>query len=272
MAGTIKLPLVGQIKTSYAVVAGAALAGVLGFAYYKHAQAASAAASSGTTTAADTAAAAAAGSAGVDPLTGQPYGTEADQQALLAEQESAGGGLPFGGLGGSAGDQFELIPSTATPGASASTSNTGPGTFTSNANWLSWVLGNLTSYSSAQITQAVSLWWANQPLSATEMTIVQEAQAIGGPLPSPEPAPRAAATPAPGTGTGSTGAAPVKIPAVAGESASAALAKVEAAGFKSHTSPLRNPRNEYRATGTSPSGTAPHGSTVVVHVKITKKG
>jgi len=61
----------------------------------------------------------------------------------------------------------------------------------------------------------------------------------------------------------------VKIPTVVGLSANAALAKVRAAGFVSYTSPLRNPAYTYVATGTSPSGSAPKGSTVVVLVKRT---
>ena len=61
----------------------------------------------------------------------------------------------------------------------------------------------------------------------------------------------------------------VAIPNVVGLSASAALAKVRAAGFVSYTSPFRNPAYTYVATGTSPSGSAPKGSTVVVLVKRT---
>jgi len=61
----------------------------------------------------------------------------------------------------------------------------------------------------------------------------------------------------------------VKVPSVAGLSASAALAKIRAAGFVSYTSPFRNPAYTYVATGTTPAaGTlAPKGSTVVVLVK-----
>lgn len=61
--------------------------------------------------------------------------------------------------------------------------------------------------------------------------------------------------------------AKVKIPNVKGDRASAALAAVKAAGFVTFTSPTRNPKYSYVATGTSPSGSAPKGSVVVVLVK-----
>lgn len=59
----------------------------------------------------------------------------------------------------------------------------------------------------------------------------------------------------------------VKIPNVKGLRASAALAAVKGAGFVTYTSPVRNPKYTYVATGTSPSGSAPKGSVVVVLVK-----
>lgn len=59
----------------------------------------------------------------------------------------------------------------------------------------------------------------------------------------------------------------VKIPNVKGQRASAALAAVKAAGFVTYTVPTRNPKDSYVATGTSPLGSAPKGSAVVVLVK-----
>jgi hypothetical protein len=58
----------------------------------------------------------------------------------------------------------------------------------------------------------------------------------------------------------------VTVPGVKGLSANAALAKVRAAGFTASTSPLRNSRFAYKATGTSPAGSAVKGSHVVVDV------
>jgi hypothetical protein len=60
----------------------------------------------------------------------------------------------------------------------------------------------------------------------------------------------------------------VKIPNVTGMRASAALIAIRAAGFQAVTSPLRNPKYTYVATGTSPTGSAPKGSLVIVHVKV----
>jgi hypothetical protein len=59
----------------------------------------------------------------------------------------------------------------------------------------------------------------------------------------------------------------VKIPNVKGLRANAALALVKGVGFVTYTSPIRNPKYSYVATGTSPSGSAPKGSVVVVLVK-----
>jgi hypothetical protein len=63
----------------------------------------------------------------------------------------------------------------------------------------------------------------------------------------------------------------VRIPSVAGLSASAALTKIRALGFSAYTSPFRNPAYTYVATGTSPAAgsLAPKGSTVIVFVKQT---
>jgi hypothetical protein len=59
----------------------------------------------------------------------------------------------------------------------------------------------------------------------------------------------------------------VKIPVVKGLRANVAIAKVQAAGFKTVTSPIRNPKYTYVATGTSPTGSAPKGSLVTILVK-----
>lgn len=74
MAGTIKLPFIGEVKTSYAVIGGMAVAGIVGYAYYRHAQSGGSS-SSGTSSSS---------SSGIDPQTGYPYGSAQDTQALAA--------------------------------------------------------------------------------------------------------------------------------------------------------------------------------------------
>jgi hypothetical protein len=59
----------------------------------------------------------------------------------------------------------------------------------------------------------------------------------------------------------------VKIPNVTGQRAAAAIARVSAAGFHVTTSPARNPAHEYKVTGTTPSGSAPRGAAVTLHVR-----
>lgn len=59
----------------------------------------------------------------------------------------------------------------------------------------------------------------------------------------------------------------VRIPTVTGESADDALSKVRAAGFDASTSPARDPRKQYIATGTRPTGDAKKGSKVIITVR-----
>lgn len=72
--------------------------------------------------------------------------------------------------------------------------------------------------------------------------------------------------------TGGGGTKPKKkIPDVTGEPADRAVSTIEAAGFETHTSPLRDRRKQYIATGTRPRGEAPEHSVVVITVREKKR-
>jgi hypothetical protein len=59
MAGNVKLPVIGEVKTGYAIAGLAVTAGIVGYAYWRHAQNAGTPDSSG-------------GSSDIDPATGYP--------------------------------------------------------------------------------------------------------------------------------------------------------------------------------------------------------
>lgn len=61
----------------------------------------------------------------------------------------------------------------------------------------------------------------------------------------------------------------VKIPNVSGQRAAFAISDVEAVGLETNTSPFRNPKKEYEATGTTPPAgtTVPEGTKVIIHVR-----
>jgi hypothetical protein len=170
---TIKLPIFGTVKKKTAAIVGiGSVAGVLGFIWYRQRKAASAAAAASTASTASTAAMQTdpAGNQCVtlDPQTGYCPGTTEDTQALEAlTQESAAGEL-------SSGSSSDYV------GLAEGTGNTGPGTFTSNANWAQYVEEALGSDGTDAIAAAIGLYLNGQPLSSSQVTIIQEAVAIGG--------------------------------------------------------------------------------------------
>jgi hypothetical protein len=197
MAGTVKLPVIGQVKTTWVWAGGAVVAVIVGIAYYKHHQAASSGA--GTTAAADNSSTAA-----IDPETGYPEGSAQDEAALQALQESGSGSLPGNIAYGSGYDDYGyLLPGEE---ATTATANTGPGTFTDNAYWLQYCVQNITGYSQSQIQSALSAYLAGTKLTSTEYSIYQVAVGVAGPPPSPPATPVAPATPTPtGNTTGPSG-------------------------------------------------------------------
>jgi len=204
MAGEMKLPLIGKVKTTYAVAGIGLTLGIVGYAYYKHRQ--SAGSSSATTAAATTAATAA-----IDPQTGYPQGSPEDLAALQSLDGTSGYGLGtsgyglggaeglggYGGYGGGYGGQqmyydpadglYDLTsPYTgSSTGTGTSTANTGPGTFTDNAYWVQYAIEQVQGYSASQIQGALATYLAGQGLTTTQMSIYQSALAVAGPPPSP---------------------------------------------------------------------------------------
>jgi hypothetical protein len=230
MAGTIKLPVLGETKTSYVIAGGVVVTVIVGYAYIKHARAAGSAAapsSSSATTAAPSSTVATT-TAGIDPQTGYPYGSVQDQEAL----ESL--------YGGSAVDTSDLGTTgvtTTTTGTTTSASGTAPAT---NNAWLTNVLDtNDTGYSSAQIIQAVSAWFAGQQITTAELTVIQTVEALYGTPPQTLPPPNVSTTGTGGAGggSGSSGSPDVVVPNVEGKRQQDAVTAIKAAGLKSHTGP-----------------------------------
>jgi len=95
MAGTVKLPVIGQVKTTWVWVGGLAVVGIVGYAYIRHRNTAAASSSSGyDTTTADTTAADLSGTSDIDPATGLPY----DEESALSDYGAYGDyGAGFGG-------------------------------------------------------------------------------------------------------------------------------------------------------------------------------
>lgn len=182
MAGTVHLPVIGTVKTTWVIAGVGATVVILGVAYARHRSAGSAAAAPDDSSAAAAAA--------IDPETGLPEGSAGDQAALSALDDGAAAGLG-GDTGGAAyGEPF--LPGTV---AASAASNTGPGTFTDNAYWLQYAEQNVTGYSVSQIQGALSAYLAGAKLTATQYTIYQVAIGVAGQPPSPPAHP---AKPAPG--------------------------------------------------------------------------
>jgi hypothetical protein len=190
MAGEIKLPFVGQVKSTWAWGGAGVVALIVGVAYYRKHQAA--AAGSGTTAGTDANTAAAASA--IDPETGLPAGSAADEAALEQLQSSGGYGSDYGD-----GDYYGTVPVS----YAGATPNTGPGTFTDNAYWLQYAEQNVTGYSAAQIQAALSAYLAGAKLNTTQYTIYQIALGVAGPPPQP-PATPPAPQPQGGTTPGTT--------------------------------------------------------------------
>jgi hypothetical protein len=190
MAGEVKLPVLGSVKTSYVVAGVLITGGIVGYAYLRR-KSAAAAGSTGTTAAADNTATAA-----IDPETGYPQGSPEDEAALEQLQ-----GAGYAGGDDGTGDYYGYYPPVSTQ-----QSNTGPGTFTDNAYWLQYCEQVVTGYSASQIQSALSAYLAGAKLTTAQYSIYQAAIGVAGPPPSPPATPIAPTQPS-GTGgnTGPTG-------------------------------------------------------------------
>jgi len=223
MAGTVDLPGIGKVKSTYVWIGAGVVVVVVGWAYLRKRSSAGSAA-------------AAAPAAATDPATGYPEGSAQDTAALAAQNGSGGS---YAGTGGYAGtgsgysdqqyyydpaDGLYDLTSPYTGSTGAGTSNTGPGTFTDDAYWVQYCEQNVTGYTAAQIQGALSSYLAGLGLTTTQMSIYQASLAVGGPPPAPAKTAAhlaAAKPPAPKAAT-------VKVPNVAGKTASVATALLEA--------------------------------------------
>jgi hypothetical protein len=208
MAETEKLPGIGKVKKTWVYVGIAAVAVIVGFAYYRHRQAGGSSSS--------TAAAAAA----TDPATGYPTGSAQDLAALQAQSEASSGYGSYGGssTGTDTGQQLYYDPAdglydltspytgttTGTGTGTTGTANTGPGTFTDDAYWVSYAEENVTGYAASAVQGALAAYLAGIPLTTTQMSIYQAAIAVAGQPPSPGPTPTLATQSTSGTGSGTS--------------------------------------------------------------------
>lgn len=153
LEGTFKTPF-GDVNKKTAFVVGGFIVALAAMVWWRQRQANAKAAS-----------VAQAGGSLINPATGYPYGSAEDAAALAAQANyvSAGGG----GGGGSS------IPSP----------NSGPGTFTTNAQWAQYVeqylTGNGTVTDTAALSTAIGKYLAGQPLTSAEVDLVHMATAIG---------------------------------------------------------------------------------------------
>jgi large repetitive protein len=192
MAGTVKLPVIGTVKTGWAVAGAGIVLGIVGFAYWRHRENSAAAAAASPASAGGSST-----GSGIDPATGYPYGSAQDEAALAAQAgtSSESGidpetGYPYGSVedeealasledesGAGGGYYDDVLPTTT---GSATTANTGPGTFTDNAYWVAYCEQNVTGYTPSQIQGALAAAIAGIPLTTTQMSIYQACIAVGG--------------------------------------------------------------------------------------------
>lgn len=224
MAGTVKLPVLGTVKSGYVWAGVAIVTVIVGVAYSRRSHPSSSSSGSSGVSSASTAA------ASIDPQTGYPYGSAEDEAALAQLQSSAYG---YGAYGSAYGEgAYYGYTGTGINGASA---NTGPGTFTDNAYWLAYASENITGYAASDIQAALSAYLAGVPLTATQMSIVQVALGVAGTPPNPPPTPTLASTgsssssSSSSSGSGTTTA--TKPPRVIGKTVAQGIAAIQAAGF-----------------------------------------
>jgi len=202
MSDTIKLPAIGEVKKGYVIAGGAVTAVIVGYAYYKHAVNARAASTASSTTPTSSAPTSATATTDIDPETGDPYGSLADQEAL--ESLYGGSAVDTSDLGGGG-------VTTTTTGTVASASGTA---ITTNNAWLQNVLDtNDTNFTNAQVIQAVSAWFSGTQITTSELTVIQTCEALYGAPPQPLPAPNVSTTGTGGSGggSGSSGTSPTSL-------------------------------------------------------------
>lgn len=257
MADTVKL-FGSPVKKTYVKIGAVVLVAAAGYGWYRNRQAGQAAA----------AAPAAAGAGQVTPgdqyppdgTTGNPsdpYSTD-PATGMTYGDEAAGGydGTGVNGLGGFFGN----------PGLFGGGSGfEGPGEFTSNAYWTQYCEQVMGSTGDDSISAALGAYISGDGVTATEVSIIEQAIAIAGypPVAGTNGYPPSIKT-AP-----SGGSAQVAVPDVIGRPQEDAYAILQAVGLKPKGSPVQ-PGKVLTVDSQSPAegSHVPAGSTVTLHSSV----
>lgn len=189
MADTVHVPGVSKPMPKWAVFAGLGAVGVAIVLYYRSKNQAQPAATSTDQYPPDGTVGNPADPYSTDPATGQTYGDEA--------VGSGGTFGAFGGLGGFGGTGWDSSTGMYTdpngntctnPGADGYCPGSGGGPpFSTNDAWSNWVITQMQTLNPnvniGDLTDALGLYLAGQPVDATQKTLVLDAEAIGGPPP-----------------------------------------------------------------------------------------
>lgn len=242
MAGTVKLPLVGETNKATLVIAGIAGVTALGWAVWKDKKSKAATAAPATAT--------------TGTGTGYGYGSQTYQPYGYGFGSSGLGEYGYGESGGDYGEGYY--------GAGTPVNEEVPGQAANNAEWSEAAMTALTSagWSGSDVLTALGLYITGSPVSATQTGIIQAAIAAEGYPPSPgvNGYPPAIHT-APATGQSTS----VKVPNVVGQPQEAAFAIISAYGLKASGSPTVKGKVLYVKSQSPAAGaSAAKGSTVTV--------
>lgn len=262
MAGTIKLPLAGEVKKSTALIGGGAIVAIVGYVYIRNRRAKNA---TGTVTdpAGNVCSA-------LDAQSGYCPGSPEDAQ--FKQQQSAGTGGFGGGYGGGGGPGFvtdaqgnQCIALDPATGLCPVGSTTGSTAITTNAQWVQEaerLLGN-----TPQVQAALGYALSGQPVTQAQKLIFEEAIGLTGMSP-PQGYP-------PLNVVGGTHHPPpknrVSVPNTIGERLEAATDIIQAAGLKAKHGFTR-PGVGYIVTGSSPKAGTEVTSGSTVHLSIRPVG
>jgi hypothetical protein len=285
MAESIKLPVIGNVKTSYVIAGGGAVLVIVGYAYYKHKQSAASTASPSASSASDTSTDPYPpdGTTGnptdpnsTDPNTGETYGDEGE---IGSASEDYGLGESLGGetdgYDPATGEYYDPadgqydLPTPYEPGsATTATPETNP-------QWSQEVTAGLETlgYNSQTVALALGAFLNNLPLSSSEVALITVATAeYGFPPQGPNSIPAATTTTTPTpTPTPTPTAAKVTVPNVVGKRGEDAKDTIQKAGLVDQQVPATTPKGKTTTvTSTDPkAGTkVDKGSTVSVAVKV----
>lgn len=184
MPKMVKLPVIGEVKRGYAIAGAASVFVIVGYAYLRRRNSASA---SSAMPATDTSAATvpSTDTSTIDPATGFPYGSAEDQQALAAIDGSAYGG--YGSGFGTGGGFYQPPVTTVTTPVSTSSGTT----IKTNAEWLQHAVNHgLAGVSAEQMELACALWFAGAKVSASQLSVIRQMEAVFGPPPHHLPPPK----------------------------------------------------------------------------------